>query len=287
MSKHSNIILKRDVFWSMLESALPIPLESQKIYAAITGHPLDVGKKHDIKLIIDGMEFDAYFRNVAFNRNTFDHSDIVMLSYGVEVKRKLKELFSDSYKRMLEMRDEVRKNQKTTGTKGRITIGNLDGIKEYVILKSTSEPDVFVLDCITSDVTLAASEEIHKIDEEIYENASFESLIDKNAEIKYSNALHKIRKLDRSIAESLKYLYDFRCQMTGERIGDKQNGLCVEAHHIIPFTESLNNDYSNIIILSPNYHRIIHKAKPEFDSKNLAFVYPNGLVEKIKLNKHL
>ena len=33
--------------------------------------------------------------------------------------------------------------------------------------------------------------------------------------------------------------------------------------------ESMNNDTSNIIILSPSYHRIIHKAKPMFERPNL------------------
>ena len=59
------------------------------------------------------------------------------------------------------------------------------------------------------------------------------------------------------------------------------------AHHLIPFTESMNNDTSNIIILSPSYHRIIHKAKPKWDSKNLSFCFPNGVVEKVKLSRHL
>ena len=75
--------------------------------------------------------------------------------------------------------------------------------------------------------------------------------------------------------------------MTGEKIGGRFDVNVVEAHHIIPFTVSMNNDTSNIIILSPNYHRIIHKAKPEFDREQLAFIYPNGLVDKVKLDKHL
>ena len=52
-------------------------------------------------------------------------------------------------------------------------------------------------------------------------------------------------------------------------------------------TISMNNDTDNIIILSPSFHRIIHKAKPVFDYENLSFVFPNGVVEKVKLNKHL
>lgn len=47
------------------------------------------------------------------------------------------------------------------------------------------------------------------------------------------------------------------------------------------------NDTSNIIILSPSYHRIVHKAKPKWDDANLAFCFSNGLIEKVKLNKHL
>ena len=31
------------------------------------------------------------------------------------------------------------------------------------------------------------------------------------------------------------------------------------SHHIDYFTRSQNNDSTNIIIISPNYHRIIHK----------------------------
>ena len=110
---------------------------------------------------------------------------------------------------------------------------------------------------------------------------------DKSAGIKQVTRLQKVRQLDCSIGDSLKLLYDYHCQMTGEKVGDEYNALVVEAHHIIPFTESMNNDTSNIIILSPSYHRIIHKAKPVFDRPSLSFHFPNGLVEKVKIDKHL
>ena len=74
--------------------------------------------------------------------------------------------------------------------------------------------------------------------------------------------------------------------MSGEQIGEPYGAMVVEAHHIIPFTESMNNDTSNIIILSPNYHRIIHKTKAEFDKERLAFIFPNGLIDKVRLNEH-
>lgn len=56
---------------------------------------------------------------------------------------------------------------------------------------------------------------------------------------------------------------------------------------IISFTESMNNDTSNIIILLPSYHCIIHKVKPTSDRKHLKFCFPNGFVEKVKIDKHL
>ena len=156
---------------------------------------------------------------------------------------------------------------------------------EFLVLSTTSLPNVFVADCITTSIKAEIKTEVSTMTELYFE--TFEPREDKNAAIKQVTRLRKVRQLDRSIGDSLKLLYDYRCQMTGEKVGDEYHALVVEAHHIIPFTESMNNDTSNIIILSPSYHRIIHKAKPEWDSKNLSFSFPNGLVEKVKLNKHL
>ena len=75
--------------------------------------------------------------------------------------------------------------------------------------------------------------------------------------------------------------------MTGELVGEKYGASVVEAHHIIPFTESVNNNTDNIIILSPTYHRIVHQTKAVFNRTDLAYEFPNGLVEKVMLNKHL
>ena len=127
--------------------------------------------------------------------------------------------------------------------------------------------------------------EISKQSELDFETLEFRE--DKNTSIKEMTRLQKVRQLDRSIGDSLKLLYNYRCQMSGEQIGEPYGAMVVEAHHIIPFTESMNNDTSNIIIISPNYHRIIHRTKAEFDRERLAFIFPNGLIDKVRLNKHL
>lgn len=82
-------------------------------------------------------------------------------------------------------------------------------------------------------------------------------------------------------------LIDHSTLRQGFQIPVEYHYLLKGTHHIIPFTESMNNDTSNIIILSPNYHRIIHKTKAEFDRERLAFIFPNGLIDKVRLNKHL
>ena len=75
--------------------------------------------------------------------------------------------------------------------------------------------------------------------------------------------------------------------MTGEKVGDEYNALVVEAHHIDYFTRSQNNDSTNIIIISPNYHRIIHKNNPMFNRKKFQFEFKNSEVLRLKLYEHL
>ena len=59
------------------------------------------------------------------------------------------------------------------------------------------------------------------------------------------------------------------------------------SHHIDYFTRSQNNDSTNIIIISPNYHRIIHKNNPRFNRKKFQFEFENGEVLRLKLYEHL
>ncbi|MCI7001180.1 MULTISPECIES: hypothetical protein [unclassified Prevotella] len=49
----------------------------------------------------------------------------------------------------------------------------------------------------------------------------------------------------------------------------------------------LNDNSTNIIIISPNYHRIIHKNNPHFNRKKFQFEFPNGKVLRLKLYEHL
>jgi predicted HNH restriction endonuclease len=60
-----------------------------------------------------------------------------------------------------------------------------------------------------------------------------------------------------------------------------------EAHHIQPFSLTANNDAKNVMIVCPDHHRIIHKAKPVFNYDQKAFLYNNGREDRLMYNIHL
>ncbi len=110
---------------------------------------------------------------------------------------------------------------------------------------------------------------------------------DDTAKIVERETLMKYRMIDRNVIRMLKKFYDYRDEISGEKIGSEYGESVVEAHHIDYFTKSQNNDSTNIIIISPNYHRIIHKNNPHFNREENQFEFENGEVLKLKLFEHL
>ena len=109
----------------------------------------------------------------------------------------------------------------------------------------------------------------------------------KSASIEEKQRLVKYRRIDRSIILTLKRFYDYRDEISGEKIGDEYGDSVVEAHHIDYFTRSQNNDSTNIIIINPNYHQIIHKNNLRLNRKKFQFEFENGEVLRLKLYEHL
>lgn len=107
---------------------------------------------------------------------------------------------------------------------------------------------------------------------------------DVKAGVKESCAVKKTRVYDPSIITELKRLYHGKCQICGNA-----PFACdiSEVHHIKYFSEFHNNDSSNLIVLCPNHHRLIHKCNPSFDYANKEFVFDSGEIMKIQLDYHL
>lgn len=275
-------IFQKQVDRSTLRQGFQIPVKFHNLMNAIPGGMPQHGETRDIKILIDGVEYDAQLKNQRFDRNKYnDHADVLQVRYteGSNIAKMLRKVFSTTRNYV----EQIKNLSENINRK--FTINIPEEHQEFLAFSSTNLPNVFIADCITAAIKAEAKTEIWQQSELDFE--TFEPREDKNATIKQTTGLQKIRQLDRSIGDSLKKLYNYRCQMTGDKIGEHFGVMVVEAHHIIPFTESMNNDTSNIIILSPNYHRIIHKTKAEFKRDQLAFVFPNGLVEKVKYNKHL
>ncbi len=110
---------------------------------------------------------------------------------------------------------------------------------------------------------------------------------DEGATIRTINATIKQRLLNYKIVPELKQYYNYRCQICGQRHYDTYSVHISEAHHINPFVTSQDNSVSNLIILCPNHHRLMHLAKPDFNRGGKFFIYKNGYTEQLNINDHL
>lgn len=277
-----SFLYKKLVDKSTLFQGISIPVKYQPLFLALSGGMMVHGESMMVKILIDGELYDAEWINQGFDKNKFaGHSDVMQFRYSEKspLATKLRIVFQTTYTFVQDALNNPNRPRKQV-------IKIPEELQEYIIISATSQPDIFVFDCITNAEQVEVQKEIESISEESFEEWTG-PIQDKTSGYTYSSSLHKVRKLDHSIGESLKRLYDYRCQVTGEKVGNQYAVEVVEAHHINPFTKSMNNDTDNIIILSPSFHRIVHKAKPVFDYKNLSFVFPNGVIEKVKINKHL
>ena len=270
-------IVDKSVLWD----GFSIPLQYHKIFHKLVPTISEHGENANVKILIDGVFYDAQLKNIAFDQDTWEgHVDIIQFRYTPQspLSKKLREIFSISNQYI----QQERANRQP-GDKRHIKVP--EELQEFIYINTTVQNNVFALDYVTCNEEQALRHDIKSISEDVFETLSIDSLKDEHTG--FSQAVRKVRKLDKSIGDTLKKFYDYRCQLTGERIGEPYSAHVVEAHHIIPFTESLNNDASNIIIVNPTFHRIIHKAKPEFDNTTLSFKFPNGVVEKLTLTDHL
>ena len=277
--QNTSVLYRKMVDKSVLHDGLSIPLEYHKLFHLFSPAIIEHGTDTPIKILFDGVLYDAKLKNQAFDQSVWEgHCDVLQIRYAPKspISQKMRDVFWRTNQYIQEQ-----KALRKPGDRTHIRIP--DDLKEYLYISATAMENVYAIDYVTANEDVILHNDIKGVSEEMFESNDFIPLTDSTTG--YTEAIRKVRKLDKSIGDTLKKLYDYRCQITGEKIGDEYNAHVVEAHHIMPFTESLNNDTSNLIIVNPTFHRIIHQTKPEY--KNLSFIFPNGVVEKIILNKHL
>jgi len=229
-------------------------------------------------VIMDEQTYQVKLTNQAFDERKYpNHVDILQIRYSPQspFTKKLREIFKSSFHYL--QRKRISSNR---------IIRVPEEKREYLILYTSPLENTFFFEHITVPESLQIKHSISEMKEEDFEYITNYKKFDDSSRIEIKEQLIKVRRLDRAIGENLKLLYHHKCQICGDNF-KRYNCLIAETHHIDFFVSSLNNDANNITVLCPNHHRIIHKANPTFKRESLAFFYPNGLEEKLLLNKHL
>ncbi len=215
------------------------------------------GASKQVKMLIDNEFYDAKLINQNFDKRKYpNHRDIIQIRYTPNslIAAKLRSVFQESYKHLFAQRqlEENRHRQLVLPS----------DINEYVRLYLTPSADVLCMECCTNVEYQQIAKRLRAVPEEIYEQSDDDKffMADKYASIEEKQQLVKYRKIDRSIILTLKKFYDYRDEISGERIGNEYGDSVVEAHHIDYFTRS---------------------------QKKFQFEFDNGEVLKLKLYDHL
>lgn len=264
---NEKFLMRKNVDRSLLNRGFAIPAEMQAAFSLhLNGGELMHGEKRPVKIILNGETFDAILTSVNFDRKKYPvHRDIWQIVYSANsnIANAIRKIFSctvESFQNNLP-----------------------PAAQEYFVLYATDIKDTFYFEPIFNREIVMIER-----DEPTLENLfEIPILTDNDAALIERYRLTKVRKLNRSIGNHLKTLYNFCCQICGQNIGANYSVNVVECHHIDYFVDSLNNDASNLLIVCPNHHRVIHAANPTFDRDRKFYRYPNGYEESLQLNLHL
>ena len=81
---------------STLRQGFQIPVEYHDLLRAMPGGMPQHGETRDIKIVINGVEYDAQLKNQGFDRNKFDgHAEVIQVRYseGSALAKRLREIF--------------------------------------------------------------------------------------------------------------------------------------------------------------------------------------------------
>jgi len=272
-------IYKKEIDWSALHLGLNIPISLQNIFYENLKLHLKKGESKKIKLLLDGTEYPVTLTNIYFDKTKYPtHKELLQIRYtpNSEIAQKLRDIFSNSYCYLLIEKEKLKNKKKQLSVP--------EEMREYLAIYSTVFDDAFAIECITHNEIIETKHEIRNFNEleleQIIQATDTPALIEKTKTA-------KIRKLDKTIGDNLKRLYEYKCQICGLFIGENYNATVIHIHHIEYFSVSLNNNADNIMVVCPNHHGIIHATNPIFDKKEKSFNYPNGYIESLKLNLHL
>lgn len=275
-------VYKKEVDWSLMHYGLTLPIENQVVFSQNMGTFLAKGESKQITLYLNGKGYYVRVKNVNFDSKFNRKTDIIQIRYSPngDFAKALRGCFIKSYNYLSKVRELRSKDDRSI-------IRLPDGEKEYLAIYTTEYEDSFTVETIESVDTMLLKGLTEKYSELVLEEGFNYNIEDEKSTIFTDKRLIKIRKLNNKIGDNLKLFYGYRCQICGKIVGTDYGSHVVEAHHIDYFVKSLNNDSTNLLIVCPNHHRIIHSVNPIFDKKELVYKYPNGYEEGLKINRHI
>ena len=282
------LIYVKDVDKSLLHQGFAIKTALLDSFLNIFGK-IEIGNVRHISILLNGTIYSGIIVvNQNFDRNKYpSHPEIYQVRYDNihNFLQALRSEFSDLYNfinEQMKIRAEMKKHGENTPN-----IKIPPELKSTLAFYTTDNSNVWEAVPITPHDYMETKKQLSDLS--ISENAFEDMLLtDDKATIVQENHFIKVRKLDRNVCLNLKKLYHYKCQICGQLVSELYGNIpVVEAHHIEFFTQSLNNNYNNIMILCPNHHRIVHTYRPTFKHQSKVFEYPNGYKEKLLLNLHL
>jgi hypothetical protein len=282
MKSFGDYVCKKEVDWSLLNEGLTLPNENQVVFGRNMGNFIQRGESKEINLYLNGRTYKARINNVNFDERHHRKNDTLQIRYpqNSDLANALRLIYSKSYKYILSKRS-------LRDVSDRSLIRLPEDSKEYLVIYTTEYEDTYVLETIVAEELYAIKDIVKDKSERIMEADFNFNKTDNSSAIVEDQRIVKVRKLNRAIGDNLKLLYDYRCQVCGQKIGEKYDSHLIEAHHIDYFVNSLNNNMNNIMIVCPNHHSIIHDVNPIFDKNTKLFRYNNSFVEGLVLNYHL
>lgn len=157
----------------------------------------------------------------------------------------------------------------------------LEIILEHIenALQDVTAPRVF-------DIQVGTADSAEELEDEIERLANAQ---DPSAGFYVRDTERRVRKYNVGILRKLKERYQGECQLCGSKPFSQlaSNVDITECHHIDYFAKSQNNDASNIIVLCPNHHKLLHRENARFEKETACFVLSNGDELPIVLDWHL
>ena len=120
------------------------------------------GETRSVKVLIDGVGYDAQLKNQGFDRTKYDgHADVIQIRYneGSELVKRLRDMFCSTWNYV----ESIKNLPENINRKFNIRIPEEQ--KEFLALSTTGLPNVFVADCITAAVKAEVKTDVSTMSE--------------------------------------------------------------------------------------------------------------------------